>query len=85
MQQKSLYPRMQVGPAPGDDAKGRGLGLPGFKEAGAKDQASLGDKSAEGQAEPGFLSGAGRGPDGGEGRPSQGDTVGVVKQVSHGR
>ena len=84
MQQKSLYPRMQVGPGLGDDAKGRGLGLPGFKEAGAEDQASLGDKSAEGQAEPGFLSSAGRCPEGSEGRPGQGDLVRVSKQGSHG-
>ena len=76
---------MQVSPGPSDVVEGRGLCLPGFKKTGAEDQAGLGDEGAEGQAEPGFLSGAGRGPEGGEGRPSLGDTFGVVKQVSHGR
>ena len=62
VQQKSLYPRMQVGPRPDDDTEGRGLGLPSFKKAGAEDQTSLRDKSDEGQAEPRLLSSAGRGP-----------------------
>ena len=68
MQQESLYPRMQVGPGPGDGAGDRKLGLPGFKEASAEDQASLGDKRAESQAEPRSLSSAGRRPEGREGR-----------------
>ena len=84
VQKKSLYPRLQVGPGPGDDAEGRGLGLPSFKEAGAVDQTSLRDKSAEGQAEPRFLSSAGRCQESNEGRPGQGDLVRVSKQGSHG-
>ena len=85
MCQEGSYPRMQVSPWPSDGVEGQRLCLPGFKKTGAEDQAGLGDEGAEGQAEPGFLSGAGRGQEGGEGRPSQGDTVGVMKQVSHGR
>ena len=84
VQQKSLYPRMQVGSGPSVDSDGRQLGVSGFEKASAEDQTGLGDKSAESQAEPGPFSGAGRRPESGKSWPGEGDLVRVSKQGSHG-
>ena len=48
----------------GEGAQGLSQCLPGFQEAGAEDQAGLGDEGTKGQAEARLLGGAGRSPEG---------------------